>query len=49
MFDGERISINTAIHTLSGYSAHADQQDLFNFATGIKQAPQNIRIVHGDD
>ncbi len=49
MLDNERININAAIHTLSGYSAHADQQDLLNFATGIEQAPQHIRIVHGDD
>ena len=49
MLDNERININAAIHTLSGYSAHADQQDLLNFATGIEAAPQHIRIVHGDD
>ncbi len=49
MLDNERININAAIHTLSGYSAHADQQDLLNFATGIEQAPKHIRIVHGDD
>ena len=49
VLDGERITINAQVHTLSGYSAHADQQDLLNFATGIDQAPQHIRIVHGDD
>ena len=49
VLDGERITINAQVHTLSGYSAHADQQDLLNFATGINQAPQHIRIVHGDD
>ena len=36
MLDGERININAAIHELSGYCAHAGQQDIFNLAAGIK-------------
>lgn len=46
--NGKRISINAGIHTISGYSAHADQQDLVNFVKHIKHKPQQIRIVHGD-
>ncbi|WP_304439557.1 MBL fold metallo-hydrolase RNA specificity domain-containing protein, partial [Oleiphilus sp. HI0123] len=38
-----------AVHTISGYSAHAGQEDLLNFVQGMKAKPSEIRIVHGDD
>ncbi|CAA6828551.1 MAG: Metallo-beta-lactamase family protein, RNA-specific [uncultured Thiotrichaceae bacterium] len=47
--DEERISINANVHLIGGYSAHADQQDLLDFAMNIGQGPNDIRIVHGDD
>jgi len=47
--NGKRISINAGIHTISGYSAHADQQDLLNFVKHIKHQPREIRIVHGGE
>ena len=47
--DGERIAINAVIHTISGYSAHADQAGLVNFVQRMRHKPQQIRIVHGDD
>ncbi|WP_392340475.1 MBL fold metallo-hydrolase RNA specificity domain-containing protein [Moritella marina] len=46
---GKRIRINAGIHTISGYSAHADQKDLLNFVKHIKHQPSEIRIVHGDE
>ncbi|MBE1274981.1 MBL fold metallo-hydrolase RNA specificity domain-containing protein [Enterovibrio baiacu] len=46
--DGENIAINAHIHTMSGYSAHADRDDLLAFIEGIKNMPKEIRIVHGD-
>ena len=46
--DGERIDIKAAIHTISGYSAHADQKDLVNFVKRMRHKPKEIRIVHGD-
>ena len=46
--DGQRYDIRAQVHTLSGYSAHADQHDLIDFATGIAQPPRQIRLVHGD-
>ena len=48
-FNGKRVTINAGIHTISGYSAHADQQDLINFVKNIRYKPQQIRIVHGDE
>lgn len=48
MLDGERVDIRAGVHTLSGYSAHADQQDLLRFVKGIRKGPRSVRIVHGD-
>jgi metallo-beta-lactamase family protein len=47
--DNERYDINAKVHTISGYSAHADQKDLLNFIKRMRRKPQEIRIVHGDD
>ena len=47
--DDQRIDIRAGIHTLSGYSAHADQKDLLNFVKRMRFKPSAIRIVHGDD
>ncbi|ABZ76066.1 beta-lactamase domain protein [Shewanella halifaxensis HAW-EB4] len=46
--EGEKIDIKAGIHTISGYSAHADQQNLIDFVKGIEHKPKHIRIVHGD-
>ena len=46
--DDQRIDIKAEVLTLSGYSAHADQQGLVNFIRGIRRRPQQVRIVHGD-
>ncbi len=47
--DGQRFDIRAGIHTLGGFSAHADQKDLLNFVGRIPQPPRQVRIVHGDD
>lgn len=47
--DGERITIRAAIHTLPGYSAHADQRDLVRFITRMRHPPREVRLVHGED
>jgi metallo-beta-lactamase family protein len=47
--DGQRYSIKAKVHTISGYSAHADQQGLVNFVKRMRVKPRVIRIVHGDD
>jgi metallo-beta-lactamase family protein len=46
--DGQRIHIRAKIHTIGGYSAHADQNDLLSFIEGIPQAPKEIRLIHGE-
>lgn len=46
--DGERLDIKAGIASIGGYSAHADQQGLVEFVTGMQQWPTEIRIVHGE-
>ncbi|MDR9390253.1 MAG: MBL fold metallo-hydrolase [Wenzhouxiangella sp.] len=46
--DGDRYTIEAAIHEISGYSAHADQAGLVEFVRGIPTRPDEIRLVHGD-
>ena len=48
MLDGQRFDIRARVHTIGGYSAHADQSDLLNFVFGISEKPKQIRIIHGD-
>jgi len=47
--DGQRVDIRARVHTLSGYSAHADQQNLLNFVKRMRIKPAHIRLVHGED
>lgn len=47
--DGERYNINAGVHTLGGYSAHADQKGLVSFITGMHHWPKEVRLVHGDE
>ncbi len=47
--DGQRIHIKAQIRELSGYSAHAGQQDLINFVKRMRVKPKEIRLVHGED
>lgn len=47
--DHQRIDINAGVHTISGYSAHADQKGLINFVKRMRYKPERIIIVHGDE
>lgn len=46
--DNKEIEVNAQIHTMSGYSAHADQVDLIRFVEGIKEGRKEIHIVYGE-
>lgn len=48
MLDGRRFDVRAKVHTLSGYSAHADQADLIRFVEGFEEKPKQIRLVHGE-
>ncbi len=46
--DHQEFLVRARTHTLSGYSAHADQQDLLRFVQGIPVPPKRIQLVHGE-
>jgi metallo-beta-lactamase family protein len=47
--DGERYDIKAGVHSLGGYSAHADQAGLVKFINGMRRWPTEVRLVHGDE
>jgi metallo-beta-lactamase family protein len=47
--DNMMIPVKAATHTITGYSAHADQNDLIEFVKGISVKPKEIRLVHGEN
>jgi len=44
----KKIPVKAAIHTLSGYSAHADQTMLVNWVKSMPKPPGKITLVHGE-
>ncbi|MCO8125094.1 MBL fold metallo-hydrolase [Stieleria sp. TO1_6] len=46
--DGKTYPIRAAIHSISGYSAHADQQNLIDFVSGMPSPPGEVVLVHGE-
>ncbi|OCH11952.1 MBL fold hydrolase [Aliivibrio sp. 1S165] len=47
--DNQPVEVNAQIHTMSGYSAHADQADLIKFVDGIEEGRKEVVVVHGED
>jgi metallo-beta-lactamase family protein len=45
---GEDVVVRAAIHTLGGFSAHADQRELLDWISRFKKRPE-IFIVHGEE
>jgi len=45
---GENIVVRAGIHTLGGFSAHADQEELLGWLSCFKKPPE-IFIVHGEE
>ncbi|HQQ62361.1 MAG TPA: MBL fold metallo-hydrolase [Pseudomonadales bacterium] len=45
---GQMIAVKAQIHTLGGFSAHADQTQLLEWATQFKNKPP-FYLVHGED
>lgn len=43
-----KVNVSAQVHSMSGYSAHADQEDLMAFILGIPKAPQKIFLIHGE-
>jgi metallo-beta-lactamase family protein len=47
--DGRRYTIRAEVHRIGVYFAHAGQQNLLDFVTGMEQPPQEIVLVHGEE
>ena len=45
---GKNYPVKSRTVNLQGLSAHADQRELINWLSNIKNKPQNIFIVHGE-
>jgi len=45
---GDRITVRAGIHTLGGFSAHADQRELLEWISCFRKSPE-IFIVHGEE
>ena len=44
----KKVPVKAGIHTLTGYSAHADQSMLVNWVRAMPEPPGEIRLVHGE-
>lgn len=45
---GEDITVRASVHTLNGFSAHADQPALLAWAAGFQEPPAQVYITHGE-
>jgi metallo-beta-lactamase family protein len=45
----QKLIRHAAVHTISGFSAHADQTDLLSFACNMDENPKEIRLIHGSE
>jgi metallo-beta-lactamase family protein len=45
---GEEVAVRASIHTLGGFSAHADLQALMAWAGGFEKPPGRTFVVHGE-
>lgn len=46
---GQLVQVAAQIHSLPGFSGHADREGLLAFASGIKARPELILLNHGED
>jgi metallo-beta-lactamase family protein len=46
--DDEKYDIRARVHQLSGYSAHADCNDLLHWVASMSKKPARIKLVHGN-
>jgi metallo-beta-lactamase family protein len=48
VLNGKESKIRAGVHTLSGYSAHADQRGLLDWVERMPEKPGKIYLVHGE-
>lgn len=47
-FFGKYYPVKATIKHIESLSAHADQQDLLNWVSAIKNIPENVYLIHGE-
>lgn len=45
---GQHVPVRTKVETISGYSAHADYNEILAWLMGFNQAPRTTFLVHGE-
>jgi metallo-beta-lactamase family protein len=46
---GERIPVRASVHTLNGFSGHADQSELLKWFSTLAPAKPKVILTHGED
>ncbi len=46
---GKNLEVRAQVHTLGGFSAHADQNDLRYWLRGFGHSPRRVFMVHGEE
>lgn len=46
---GERIPVRARVHTLNGFSGHADQNDLLKWFSALAPGKPKVFLTHGED
>jgi metallo-beta-lactamase family protein len=46
---GEEHEVKARIEKISGFSAHADQNELYQWISSLKQPPRKVFITHGEE
>ena len=46
---GEKIQVNAEIHSLEGFSGHADREGIIQWIKSFKNKPKKIFLVHGEE
>jgi len=45
---GQEYSVNASIEKITGFSAHADRDELYRWLSGFKGAPKQLFVIHGE-
>lgn len=45
---GEKILVRAQVHTVEGFSGHADKEGLLDWLKGFQKKPKKIFVVHGE-
>ena len=46
---GENVPVNAEIKYVSGFSGHADYQEILAWLMGFNKRPERVFLVHGED